>query len=230
MTCCCLPEALPCTAGIYPIYKILIPRHGSMASRANREKIVATWLRSKGFRRTGLGAEQFSPRIVNECKSGGDFIRRCARLRRASARTSTAGRFMTPITFCISGASRKTFRTPFSFTSSATAATSPSRSRKWPASLLCPGIAAKPTVWSPPPSTGSGWSGVDAKPPNCFPADYIEVHYEDLITNPRETLGKLGGFIDHDLDYDRIQQSTWVVFPKPILPSAKKQTRKGSIL
>ncbi|MFY9701825.1 MAG: sulfotransferase, partial [Terriglobales bacterium] len=61
--------------GYLPIYKILIPRHGSMASRANREKIVATWLRSKGFRRTGLEAEQFSPRIVNECKSGGDFIR-----------------------------------------------------------------------------------------------------------------------------------------------------------
>ena len=40
-----------------------------------------------------------------------------------------------------------------------------------------------------------------------FPADYIEIRYEDLITNPRETLGKLGGFIDHDLDYDRIQRA-----------------------
>jgi len=40
-----------------------------MASLANREKIVATWLRSKGFRRTGLGAELFSPRIVNECRT-----------------------------------------------------------------------------------------------------------------------------------------------------------------
>jgi len=41
-----------------------------------------------------------------------------------------------------------------------------------------------------------------------FPADYIEVRYEDLIANPRETLGKLGGFIDHDLDYDRIQRAS----------------------
>jgi hypothetical protein len=36
--------------------------------------------------------------------------------------------------------------------------------------------------------------------------DYIEVHYEDLVQNPRETLGRIGKFIEHDLDYDRIQQ------------------------
>jgi hypothetical protein len=40
-----------------------------------------------------------------------------------------------------------------------------------------------------------------------FPADYIEVRYEDLITNPRETLSRLGRFIDHDLDYDQIQRA-----------------------
>ena len=36
--------------------------------------------------------------------------------------------------------------------------------------------------------------------------DYIEVHFEDLIERPRDTLTKLGNFIEHDLDYDRIQQ------------------------
>jgi hypothetical protein len=40
-----------------------------------------------------------------------------------------------------------------------------------------------------------------------FPADYIEIHYEDLMTNPQATLGKLGGFLAHDLDYDRIQRA-----------------------
>jgi hypothetical protein len=40
-----------------------------------------------------------------------------------------------------------------------------------------------------------------------FPADYIEIHFEDLIGNPHETLDKLGGFLDHDLDYDRIQRA-----------------------
>src|SRR5258707_6013855 len=37
--------------------------------------------------------------------------------------------------------------------------------------------------------------------------DYLEVHYEDVVEKPRETLAKIGAFIDHDLDYDRIQQN-----------------------
>jgi len=37
-------------------------------------------------------------------------------------------------------------------------------------------------------------------------ADYMEVHYEDLVLDPRGTLGRIGQFIEHDLDYDRIQQ------------------------
>jgi hypothetical protein len=37
-------------------------------------------------------------------------------------------------------------------------------------------------------------------------ADYMEVHYEDLVQNSRETLARIGKFIEHDLDYDRIQQ------------------------
>jgi Sulfotransferase family len=41
-----------------------------------------------------------------------------------------------------------------------------------------------------------------------FPADYVEIRYEDLIGNPRETLGKLGRFLDHDLDYDQIQRAS----------------------
>ena len=36
--------------------------------------------------------------------------------------------------------------------------------------------------------------------------DYMEVHYEELVQNPQETLAKIGHFIDHDLEYERIQQ------------------------
>jgi hypothetical protein len=41
-----------------------------------------------------------------------------------------------------------------------------------------------------------------------FPADYIEIRYEDLVTKPHETLNRLGAFIDHDLDYDKIQRAS----------------------
>src|SRR5438105_2974458 len=39
-----------------------------------------------------------------------------------------------------------------------------------------------------------------------IPADYIEVHYEELVSQPRQTLARLSEFLDDDLDYDRIQQ------------------------
>jgi hypothetical protein len=34
--------------------------------------------------------------------------------------------------------------------------------------------------------------------------DYYELHYEDLVAKPRETLDQLGDFIGHDLNYERI--------------------------
>src|SRR5262249_25443159 len=61
--------------GYLPIYKTLIPHFGSIANAGNRKKIVGTWLRSKGFRRTGLEAQQLSEALIKDCRSGGDFIR-----------------------------------------------------------------------------------------------------------------------------------------------------------
>jgi Sulfotransferase family len=37
-------------------------------------------------------------------------------------------------------------------------------------------------------------------------ADYVEVHYEDVVNKPREVLARLEPFLEHDLDYDRIQK------------------------
>jgi len=36
------------------------------------------------------------------------------------------------------------------------------------------------------------------------PRDYIEVRFEDLIGDPRGSLDRIGRFLEHDLDYDRI--------------------------
>jgi hypothetical protein len=35
-------------------------------------------------------------------------------------------------------------------------------------------------------------------------ADYIEVHFEELVANPPKVLATLSEFIEHDLDYDQI--------------------------
>src|SRR4029077_11454040 len=61
--------------GYLPIYKTLIPRFGSIKNFAQREHILEPLLRNKGLRRTRLAAAQLSARILDECRTGGDFIR-----------------------------------------------------------------------------------------------------------------------------------------------------------
>src|SRR5580704_4084758 len=65
----------PIYRGSLPVYETLIPKFGSMADRGNREKLLRTWVKSKGFRRTGLDADLLTSRILNDCRNGGDFIR-----------------------------------------------------------------------------------------------------------------------------------------------------------
>ena len=192
--------------GYLPIYKILIPRYGSMSSRANREKIVATWLRSKGFRRTGLGREVFSPRIENECRSGGDFIRMVLD---SVAHQQNAQRwaFYDPDNVLH-------FRRVKKDIPNALFVHIIRDGRDIALSLKKMGGFA-PLPWdrnetSSLVATALYWKWMVRHGRACgqlYPADYIEIRYEDLITSPRETLGRLGHFIDHDLDYDRVQQA-----------------------
>ena len=61
--------------GYLPVYKLLIPRVGRLDKLENRKKLLQIWLRSKGFRRSGLDAGELSVRVERECRNGGDFIR-----------------------------------------------------------------------------------------------------------------------------------------------------------
>jgi hypothetical protein len=36
--------------------------------------------------------------------------------------------------------------------------------------------------------------------------DYMEIHFEDLVNRPQETLTSIGSFIEHELNYDKIRQ------------------------
>jgi hypothetical protein len=46
-------------------------------------------------------------------------------------------------------------------------------------------------------------------------SDYMEVHYEDLVRNPVETVLRISKFIEHDLNYDRIQRVALGTVHKP---------------
>jgi hypothetical protein len=192
--------------GYLPIYKILIPRFGSMENRANREKILETWLRSKGFRRTGLDAAQLSASILEECRNGGDFIR-----------------------VVMDSVARKQQMQRWAVYDPDNVLHVEKVKRDIPNALFVHIIRdgrdialslKKMGGFTPLPwdrghadslvATSLYWEWMVKKGRehgHKFPSDYIEIHYEDLLINPQPTLAKLGAFIDHDLDYDRIQRA-----------------------
>jgi len=191
--------------GYLPIYKILIPRFGSMKSRAHREQIVEAWLHSKGFRRTGLDVEPLSARILNECRNGGDFIRVVMDEVARSQHMQRWAMYDPDNVLHVERVKRDIPNALFVHII---------RDGRDIALSLKKMGGFTPLPWDRDPTeslvaTALYWEWMVHKGRGHgrkFPADYIEIRYEDLITNPRETLSKLGGFIDHDLDYDRIQR------------------------
>jgi hypothetical protein len=192
--------------GFLPIYKILIPRFGSMESRANREKILETWLRSKGFRRTGLDAEQLSARILKECRNGGDFIRVVMDLVARSQQVQRWAVYDPDNVLHVERVKRDIPNALFVHII---------RDGRDIALSLKKMGGFTPLPWDRGQTeslvaTSLYWKWMVHKGRvhgRKFPADYYEIRYEDLITDPRGTLAKLGGFLDHDLDYDRIQRA-----------------------
>jgi Sulfotransferase family len=192
--------------GFLPIYKILIPRFGSMASRANREKILEVWLRSKGFRRTGLDAEQLSAHILNECRNGGDFIRVVMDSVARSQQMQRWAMYDPDNVLHVERVKRDIPNALFVHII---------RDGRDIALSLKKMGGFTPLPWDRGQTdslvaTALYWKWMihqGRAHGSKFPADYIEIRYEDLITKPQDTLGKLGGFIDQDLDYDRIQRA-----------------------
>jgi len=192
--------------GYLPFYKVLIPRFGSMENRENRKKILETWLRSKGFRRTGLDPGKLSADVLNDCRTGGDFIRM---VMDGVAQNQGARRWAVYDPDNVLHLESVKADIP-----SALFVHIIRDGRDIALSLKKMG-GFTPLPWDrgKTPSlvaTALYWEWMVRKGREHgrrVPANYIEIHYEDLITKPQETLQKLGAFIDHDLDYEKIRNA-----------------------
>jgi sulfotransferase family protein len=192
--------------GLLPVFETLIPRFGSLDRRSNREKLLEIWLRSKGFRSTGLDAHELSSRILNECRNGGDFIRL---IMESVAQKQGVPRWAVYDPDNVLHIERLKASIP-----NAVFLHIIRDGRDIALSLKkMGGFAPLPWDRAETPSlvaTALYWEWMvrnGRKGGSKFPADYLEVHYEDLIVTPRETLQKLGAFLEHDLDHDQILKS-----------------------
>lgn len=192
--------------GSLPVFETLIPRFGSLEHRGNREELLHTWLRSKGFRRTGLDADQLSSRILDQCRNGGDFIRE---VMDAVANAQGVPRWAAYDPDNVLHVERLKASIP-----NALFLHIIRDGRDIALSLRKMG-GFSPLPWDRGETrslvaTALYWEWMvrnGREHGSRYPSDYMEIHYEELITNPREVLRNLGGFLDHDLDYDRIQSA-----------------------
>lgn len=191
--------------GYLPIYKMLIPRYGELSKLSSRKKILDVFLRSKGFRRSGLETAFVRDKVLNECHNGGDFIR-----------------------ITMDEITRRQQATRWAFYDPDAVLQIPVIKAEIPEAIFVHILrdgrdialslrkmgGFRPFPWHRRQlgllETGLYWEWMVRRGRSYgsqIPADYIEIHYEELVTEPYRVLKKLGTFIDHDLDYRRIQQA-----------------------
>jgi Sulfotransferase family len=185
------------------VYSVLQPRFGNLTSESNRRELLCYWLRSKLFQVSGLDAPAIQEKILRECRGAGDFLRivmegtaRAQGVERWADCTPDHLLYMREIKREIPEAlfvhiirdgrdvalsyARQGWAYPFPW----------DRNQQ---------VAVAGLYWE--------WIiGKGRKFGRELARDYYELHYEDLIEKPRETLLALSNFVGQQLDYDRIRQ------------------------
>jgi LPS sulfotransferase NodH len=191
--------------GFLPVYKILIPKFGKFDKLKNRKKMMEAWVRSKGFRRSDLDAGELTEKVLADCRNGGDFMRivmdeiahrqkvqrwavydpdnvlHVARIKKDIPEALFIHIIRDGRDIALSLNKMDGFR-PFPWDK---------KSRSFQETAI---------YWEWIIRNGQRYG-------RQIPADYIEIRYEDLVSDPLRTLATLGEFLGHDLDYDRIQNT-----------------------
>lgn len=186
------------------IFNFLAPRFGDLSVPKNRQKMLDVWLNSRLYRVCGLDRQKIEHDVNQRCRNAGDFLRivmdELASQQGAHRWASNAPEeilHLRQIKETIPEAliihmirdgrdvsvslSQKRYIRPF-----------PWKKRESPegAALYWEWIVRKGRE-------AAAWLG----------RDYIEVRFEELVTEPRSVFRRLSDFLDHDLNYERIHQN-----------------------
>jgi sulfotransferase family protein len=205
-------------------FNLLGLRFGNLAHRGNRQKLLSAWLKSKLFQRSGLKPEEIEPRILEECRNAGDFLRI---LMETIARKQHVDRWAesTPLHLLYLPLIKKLI--PEALVIHII------RDGRDVALSLDKMGWIRPYPWDRGRSlvtAGLFWKWIVSKGRKygrTMGRDYVEIHYEDLVSQPRDTLARLSAFIDHDLDYNRIQTAALGSVQMPNSSFKTDQQHKG---
>jgi len=201
---------------VYPgesnIFNLLAPRFGDLAVRKNREKLWNVWLGSRLFRASRIDPQRVESKILSDCRNAGDFLRI---IMDEVARSQGAWRWAgnTPEEILYLPLIKKTI--PDALVIHII------RDGRDVALSLAQRRFIRPFPWREReglPGAGLYWEWIvrkGRKYGRSLGQDYLEVQFEQLVADPRATLARLSSFLDHQLDYDRIQQVAFGSVSKP---------------
>jgi hypothetical protein len=206
------------------VYDVLEPIYGDLGVFKNRRAAIREWLRSKAFRVSSLDAEAIKTKILNECRGASDFLRI---IMDEIAIQQGVDRWIdsTPTNIPHMERIHRDFpqarfihiiRDPRDVALSLD-------KRGWSRPL--PGDRSNSLV-----AAGLYWEWIvrkGRKAGQALAPFYLEIRYEDLVQRPAETLETIGTFLDHDLNYERIQKTGIGSVTKP-LTSFKEDLQLGS--
>lgn len=194
------------------VFNLLAPRFGDLSSRANRERLLEAWLGSKLYRASGLEAGAIRQRILRDCRNPGDFLRMImgeiceSQGARRWAENSPEGMLYLPLI---------KQQIPDALVVHII------RDGRDVANSLGQLQYVRPFPWEQRYSVigcGLYWEWIVQRGRRfgqTFGRDYMEVHFEELLAQPQETLDRIGRFIDQPLDYETIQRVAYGSVSKP---------------
>ncbi len=196
------------SAGNFAVYRaesnainLLEPRFGDLSVKGNKQQLMEAWLGSKLGERSGLDPEAIKEKVVAECRNGGDFLRI---IMTEMARQQNVERWAdcTPEHLLHLDRIKETIPDALIIhiirdgrdVALSTAKLGYVRRMWWDKT---PNVMVSGLYWEWMVRKGRE----DGK---RLGRDYIEVRFEQLISDPRATLATLSQFVEQELDYDHI--------------------------
>ena len=185
------------------VINLLEPRFGDLSVSRNRQRLMTAWYESRLYKLSELQKEPLEAKVNAECRNGGDFLRI---IMEEMARQQGVERWAecTPEHLLYLDRIKQTIPNALIIHII--------RDSRDVALSMDKGDWIRPFPWQKDKRLqviGLYWEWIVQKGREYgrkIPADYTEVHFEDLVKHPHETLARLGQFIEHDLDYERIQK------------------------
>ena len=199
------------SAGNFAVYRVesnvinlLEPRFGDLSVLGNKRRLLEAWYNSRLYALSGLDKEEIAAKVMAECRNGGDFLRiimsemcRKQGVQRWADTTPEHILHLHRIKETIPEALIVHIIRDGRDVALSTDKLGYIHRLPWdrtPSKMVC-GL-----YWDWMVNKGRR-DGRD------LGDDYTEVHFEDLISKPHETLARLGQFIGQELDYDRIREA-----------------------